>query len=354
MSAKRAKQINMAAVVLLSSVALTVGSETAREPDLTAQAGMAVPAAPGTEIVNLRAEATTVTMPDAAVIPMWAFGRDADPVSVPGPEIRVTEGDTLTINLTNNLPEQVSIVIPGQLATMTPQKFQDGQGRWRVRSFTHETGISATQPYTWANLKAGTYLYHSGTHPAVQVQMGLYGLLIVESATAGQAYDDASSAFDTEFALLYSEIDPALHAAVDGGTYVPFGDPEAQMTSTIDYDPKYFLINGAAYPDTATLSGIAEGDRVLLRFLNAGLQTHAPLLLGSHMSIIAEDGNLYPYPRVQYSLGLPAGQTQDAIVTLSTAGTYPLFDRRLNLTNVATSPGGMLTYLEVDPAPPAP
>ena len=68
---------------------------------------------------NLRADRTTITMPDGQVVPVWGFANDtAGPgtgiVTVPGPQLNVTAGDTLIINLVNNLPVPVSLVIPGQ------------------------------------------------------------------------------------------------------------------------------------------------------------------------------------------------------------------------------------------------
>lgn len=304
--------------------------------------------------VYLRAEAVSVTMPDAVVIPMWGYARDAafagggGTASVPGPVIRAAEGDTLTIHLDNNLGVPISVVIPGQSASMTPVYFTDGQGRQRAKSFTHETpaGNTTEVTYTWPRLRAGTYLYHSGTHPAVQVQMGLYGALIVDSATPGRAYGAASTAYDAEALLVYSEIDPALHTAVATGDY----GPGLGMTSTMDYQPKYFLINGQPHPSTPPLPAVVSGQRVLLRFVNAGIQSHAPLLLGSYMSVIAENGRAYRYAKEQYSLFLPAGQTRDTIVTAAT-GRYPIYDRQMNLTNAGAPGGGMLTYLVVNAGP---
>jgi FtsP/CotA-like multicopper oxidase with cupredoxin domain len=314
----------------------------------------------------LWAGTTATTMPDSVAVPMWGFAEEPDAdfstlegtVVVPGPALEVPAGDTtLTVHLYNNLTAPnvpVSIVIPGQITSMAPQFFTDDVGRQRVRSFTQETSPGATVTYTWTGLKPGTYLYHSGTHPQVQVQMGLYGAVTVNATTSGQAYDSVASAYDQQVVLLYSEIDPVLHSAVDGGNYVPFGDPDdpSIVTSTIDYNPKYFLVNGKPYPDTPSLSVGNPGQSVLIRFLNAGLRTHAPVLLGTRMRVIAEDGNLYPFPRDRCALELPAGQTKDAIVQFPAAGSYPVYDRSLNLSNAGDSaPGGMLTYLEVSAAP---
>lgn len=283
------------------------------------------------------------------VVKMWGFAT-ADSTfttvgtpTVPGPMITVPSGDaTLNIHLRNDLTtEPVSIVIPGQVTSMAPTGFIDGQGRQRVVSFTHETAPGAEGTYTWNNLKPGTYIYHSGTHPAVQVQMGLYGG-VKKDAAPGEAY--GGKPYDNEVILFFSEIDPALHEAVAGGTY-----GSAYYPSTIDYLPKYFLINGEPFPDANPILDhpLVTNERVLILFLNAGLKTHVPILQGLYMSVIAEDGNLYPYPKEQYSVLLPAMKTMDAILIPPTGGIYGLYDRRLYLTSNEVSGGGMLTHLQV-------
>ncbi len=66
----------------------------------------------------------------------------------------------------------------------------------------------------------GTFLYQSGTDPAKQVQMGLFGALVVRpSMGASFAYNDGSTQFNpgAEFLILLSEIDPTLHARAEAG-----------------------------------------------------------------------------------------------------------------------------------------
>jgi FtsP/CotA-like multicopper oxidase with cupredoxin domain len=298
---------------------------------------------------DLCAGTTTKTMPDATVIAMWGYGLDtggACAATVPGPELTVPVGDdTLTVNLRNELGAPVSLVIPGQQAAMTPVFFADGQGRQRVRSFTHETAPGATQLYSWSNLEPGSYLYSSGTQPAVQVQMGLYGALIHDEAL-GEAYPGVS--YDNAVRLLYSEIDPALHAAVAGGDY-----GSAAYPSTVNYQPRYFLVNGKPFePGDAPVAAGTAGQRTLIRLLNAGLEDHALLLQGAHLTLVAEDGNPYTWPREQYSVLMAAGKTKDGIFVPAANGSYPLFDRRLRLTNAPGAPGGLQTILSV--AAPAP
>jgi FtsP/CotA-like multicopper oxidase with cupredoxin domain len=279
------------------------------------------------------------TLPDGATVEMWGFaadtGQDCPATPLPdwdvGPEIADhAAGTDLTIDLRNCLAESVSIVIPGQNALgATPVPFVDPEGRTRLRSFTDETAVGATVTYTWTNLKAGTYLYQSGTHPAKQVQMGLYGALVVDDGSyPGVAYDN-------EVTLLYSEIDLELHAPASGAS--PF-----------NYKPEYFLINGAPYSAAQLpLPAGSVTEDLLIRFLNAGLKPHTPTILGGYLEVMAEDGNPYPYPRTQYSALLAPGKTLDAIWRPTTAGNHPVYDRALYLTSAGAPDGGMLAYLAV-------
>ena len=300
-------------------------------------------------VFNLVAQESEVTMPDTTVIPMWGFALDTGQSCIPGtvpvwdvgPDLIVQSGDTaLTINLRNCLSEEVSIVISGQAAVLNPVTFTDGQGRTRVKSFTTETPADGTTvvPYNWTGLKPGTFLYQSGTHPGKQVQMGLYGAVKVDDGT----YPGAS--FDNEVMILYSEIDPALHAPTPTGA------------KPLNYKPAYFLVNGQPFLAGQTpLSAGSANQTLLIRFLNAGLKPHvAALQNGGDMSVRAEDGNLYPFPREQYSVFLPPGKTADVLWTPTAEGTYAIYDRSLHLTSAGVTDGGMYAELLVGSVPGAP
>jgi hypothetical protein len=260
----------------------------------------------------------------------------------------VPVGDTtLTINLTNNLSQPVSIVIPGltPLLAGTPVKFTppDGTGRQRVMSFVNQAAASGgAAAYTWNNVRPGTYLYESGTHPSVQVQMGLYGSARKDFA-AGQAYGPATS-YTKELLLFFSEIDPVLHAAVDNNDYGTVGP-----TSTMYYQARYFLINGEPYsPGRPPLAAVTHSDNTLVRFLNASLLTHVPMIGGHYMKVIAEDAHPYGNPKTQYAIDLEAGKTFDALINIQApAGPVAVFDRKLGTMNGAASPGGMIAHIAV-------
>lgn len=330
---------------------------------------LAVPAFAADVTVNLVAEQVNVAMADGTLIPMWGL-RDAaggaGTATVPGPTIRLTAGDNLIINLTNDLgttvttpgaEEPVSLVINGLKATeagaMTPTWTDNSTGNrtaltQRVRSFTHEVAPGATGTYRWDGVTSGTYLLESGTHQAVQIPMGLYAAVVVDEVANAQAYPDASTAYSDDAVLLFSEVDPVLNAAVAAGEYGSAPGTGLYTTSMgMGYLPRYFLINGTSYAAGAATPiqiGSATGSK-LLRFLNAGSRTRNPVLQGDYMTLIGEDGNPASYQLQQYSIYLPAGKTMDALFSPTAARSYPLYDRSLGLSNGTTSPGGMLAYL---------
>lgn len=321
----------------------------------------------------LRAAPTSVALPDPGgaapiQVPMWGYASCTDSsyatcsaVSAPGPALTVPAGDTtLTVHLQNGLGltgVPTSLVVNGMFKPMAPV-WDDGTSgprsspTARVRSFDVEAAPGGTADYQWLNVKPGTYLYQSGTHVQVQVQMGLYGAVTrntldpvpataTSTAVSGQVYAGGTYAFDNEATLLYSEIDPVLHTAIATGAYGTTGP-----TSTINYAPKYFLINGEPFPLGAPIiEPVGSPGVTLLRLLNAGLTTHVPMIVGHHWDVIGEDARPYPFRRNQYTALLPAAKTMDVLLTPAIGATYPIMDRRLNLSNAGLPNGGMMAFL---------
>jgi hypothetical protein len=262
-----------------------------------------------------------------------------------GAQINLASTDTLTIYLNNTLNTGVSIVIPGQVGEGDPTWFNDGQAQRRVQSFAQEAGAAGTAEYTWTSLRPGTYLYQSGTHPSIQVPMGLFGALVVGPATLSTgacavdqdaAYDTVNSCYDADAVMLFSELDPLQNERVVAAA----GNP-ANYPSTIDYSPTYLLVNGELSAALPTVDD--TGNNVLLRFLNAGLRTHTPSTIGIDMGLLAEDGNVYPgLVKLQNSVVLAAGKTLDALIAVPAGdNTFSIFDRMPDFSNEAVSAGGI-------------
>ncbi|MBT3204718.1 MAG: tandem-95 repeat protein [Gammaproteobacteria bacterium] len=322
--------------------------------------------------VALCAGSYTKTLTDGSPpIPMWGYALggatngvcDGD-LSSPGPRIIIDDtNDGVDIVLTNTLPRATSLVIPGTVKAMAPTFFTPvGETLPRVHSFDAEAGpsdgtISTSVSYSWNGLKPGSYMYHSGTHSQVQVQMGLYGAL-TDNFIAGQAYDDTdrvtTTSYSEEIVLFYYEIDRAIHDSVALGNYTM-----TDMKSTIDYHPKHFFIdiatnypgggNGTANYNDLQAVGITPGVNPLVRFYNAGLRTHIPTVFEADFDIIAEDGKLYPHVLDQYSVELPPLKTKDAFLKVAgindvygqpaVNGSFRLTDSAMAISNPVATAG---------------
>ncbi len=285
-------QTRIARTTLSFRLALVVTALTASNAARPAVHGINGPA------FSLTAGADYVSTPDGASIYSWGYGAGGS-MQLPGPTLIVSAGDTVTVTLTNRLPGAagpVSILFPGHQVTAT------GGISGLI---TREAPTGGSVSYVFVASRPGTYLYHSGTRPDLQVAMGLYGALIVRPANpalASCAYDHPASCFDREVLFLLSELDLDIHRAVEA--QAAGAGPIAVATEP--FRPEYWLINGRAAPDTmATLNSellphqpyncvprMLPGERLLLRVIGAGRQMHPFHTHGNHVRVLARDGNL--------------------------------------------------------------
>ena len=137
---------------------------------------------------------------------------------------------------------------------------------------------------------------------------------------------------------MLSAVDPNFNAAPD--TY-----------NMYQYLATYWLINGKAYPNTAPINA-APGQRLLLRYLNAGYDNTTMQLLGMHEQVLARDARLLNNPFFANAETFPAGSTEDVIAIVPASDPpspngFALYNRQLHVTNGSPGsfPGGMLTFI---------
>ena len=292
----------------------------------------------GTTTFNLQARSGRISTPDGSSMFMWGFAKNPGSFQMPGPILCVTESPTteIRVNLTNlNIPEPVSIVFPGQTvvsAEMVVELVPPGPAD---NLFTLEAGIGETVRYKFKANQPGTYLYESGTNVHKQIQMGLYGALIVRPTMgANFAYNDLTTEFNPsrltgggEYLLLLHDMDPDLHRAVERNE--PY-----DITTKHD---RYWTINGRSFPDTIAADNIAylpsqpygalvrvrpynaltNAKPALIRMLNAGMSNHPLHPHGNHLRVIAQDGRLLgpgiSLSREQFTRTAGSGQTFDML-----------------------------------------
>ena len=243
---------------------------------------------------NLQAATGHVSTSDGDSFLMWLFSNGAAAPQYPGPTLIVTQGQTVTVTLTNLLPAEagrVSIVFPGQKVTAT-----GGVAGLLTREAANGGG---TVTYSFVAGKPGTYLYRSGTRPDLQVEMGLAGALIVRPQMgSGYAYNHTQTVFDREYLLVITEMDPLIHRQVEFG--------QISQVDTAAYYPTNWFANGRNFPDNIADNFVPwlpnqpykfqprmhPGEKVLVRTVGAGVDQHPFHYHGNDAEVIAVDGNL--------------------------------------------------------------
>ena len=318
----------------------------------TLSANAATPGITGTGTVgtfNLTAAPSYLTQPDGQSIYSWGYGCTANnnpsfvpklglngicsTMQVPGPTLIVTEGQPVTIVLTNNLPAaagNTSILFPGFNVTTSGGV---------AGLLTQEAAPGGQVTYAFTAGSPGTRAYYSGTQGDLQVEMGLYGAIVVLPATpqaacdggvhatnvsaqgawgetdfrlAHSAYDNPNTCYDREYLFQFSEMDPNIHkqaetqVAATAAACTAKGPGCGLNVPTEPYHPAYFMINGRSMPDDMDPNYAPQyphqpyngdphmhpGELVLVRIIGQGRWQHPFHEHGNHVRILARDGNL--------------------------------------------------------------
>ncbi|MER0243827.1 multicopper oxidase family protein [Streptomyces sp. HSW2009] len=322
--------------------------------------------------IDLTAARARLDLGGGVSVHSWAYGGE-----LPGREVRVTAGDTLALRLANHLPQATSLHWHG-LALRNDMDGAPGLTQRPVRA-------GAAFDYRFALPHPGTYWFHP--HSGVQQDRGLYAPLIVEDPKEPLAYDKEwvvvlddwvdgvdGSTPDAVLAELSSGMghgggtdgggmdhgnmdhgggtgDGAMdqggmdHGGMDhgaGGGPSPSpgggsdagtgrtGPPRMMMGATSkllggdagDVAYPYYLVNGRRAEDPRTFRA-RPGDRVRIRFINAGGDTAFRVALGGHrMTVTHTDGFPVEHARTD-ALLLGIGERYDVLVTAGD-GVFPL------------------------------
>ena len=216
----------------------------------------------------------------------WQIDAVKDPVDavafngmVPGPIIRVTEGDQVRVHVRNDLAETTGIHWHG-VEVPNPM---DGV------PFVTQPPIMPGETFTYEFLAtpSGSQMYHSHHNATDQVGRGLLGAFLIEPA-------DAKLRYDVDHDVVWISND-AL-----GG----------------------FTINGKGFPATAPIVA-RKGERILVRFMNEGVMMHPWHLHGMPMRVVARDG--YPLGGAAFTcdtLGVNPGERWDVIIEAKHPGVW--------------------------------
>lgn len=187
---------------------------------------------------------------------------------VPGPTLRIKEGDRVRINVRNRLPESTTVhwhglILPNEMdgpAEITQAPIEPGD------SFTYEFDVE----------QHGTYFYHTHDHVDRQQSLGLYGALIIDPL---DPTDEIPA--DLEYTVQLQEwlkrewlTFPAM--PMEGGL------------------PNFFTINGKSFPATETVR-MNVGQTLKVRFVGSHTTAIHPMHIhGGPFQVAAVDGETLP------------------------------------------------------------
>ena len=364
---------------------------------------------------NLTAQPAYLTQPDGQMVYSWGYGCNGAPsgyapaaitttfcntMQVPGPTLIVTEGQTVTVTLTNGLPPSAgntSILFPGFTVTVMAATTQPTTACTATTAIsqgllTTEATNGCAVTYTFVASSPGTRAYYSGTQGDLQVEMGLYGAIIVLPKTipgncttsttvpapalgtpnnlaaeaawgehdfrlAAAAYDHARTCYDREYLFQFSEVDPNIHAQalaqVTARAGCVVGAPGCSLNvPTEPYHPAYFMINGRSMPDDMDSNYAPQyphqpyngnphmhpGELTLLRIIGQGRWQHPFHEHGNHVRILARDGNLIRSQTDPNSLAGPLLFTTTTTPGLAMDGIFYWTGKGLNWDAYAHNP----------------
>ena len=281
--------------------------------------------------VTINVQSLNKTMSDGKSVLFWVWcaggmgggGGGMGGCNIAGPTLELGVGQQLNVNLGINM--------------MTPQENPPYHGHtihWHgLDVLQSEDGVPETGAavlgdnyrFSVDSRYVGSHMYHCHVHTVKHLEMGMYAPLIVKAVdNAGNftnVINSGGPAYDYEWNLMYSSVDPAYHTAV--------GD----STTFADYNPKYFLINGyegrskTAPAETVTA---APGKKVAIRLIgvqsvNTSFEIKNASGSSQSFTVHNKDGYKLPSTQTLTKLDLSPGQTADVMVTLpsSTGSWYP-------------------------------
>jgi FtsP/CotA-like multicopper oxidase with cupredoxin domain len=378
---KRAIPMNRLLALVATAAPLCFATVVhAAAPGITSNTGTAAS-------FTLTAQDAALNQPDGAAVYSWGYGCSASgsapsfapagipgtcsTMQVPGPTLIVTEGQKVSVTLTNNLPApagNTSILFPGFQVTAVAAATQPSAActgtALNQGLLTSEATNGCSVTYTFTAGSPGTRAYYSGTQSDLQIEMGLYGAIIVLPANvpahcatglpdqnpggnkiaqsvsgrveadfrlAPAAYDHTDTCYDREYLFQFAEMDANIHkqafaqvndptrkgACATGGA----GSMGCSLEIPVEpYHPAYFLINGRSMPDDMDANYAGEyphqpyngnphmhpGEQVLLRVIGQGHWQHPFHEHANHVRILARDANLI---LSNTSITYPTGKT---------------------------------------------
>jgi FtsP/CotA-like multicopper oxidase with cupredoxin domain len=261
---------------------------------------------------------------------------------VPGPLLRMREGVPVTIDVTNSSANPDIVHWHG----LAIDSLNDG---------AMEEGSPMIAPgsvlrYSFTPKPAGARWYHSHASAGGDLTLGTYtgqfGFLLVDGKSDPSAYDQ-------EIFLAIHHWEPSFVPMVETMRAASSNHP---LTTGSDVGYQHATINGHMLGAGEPIR-VKQGQRVLLRLLNASATENVVLALPGHtFKVIAMDGNPVPNPQPVEVLSLAVAERVDAVVEMNAPGVWVLGSilpeaRKMGLGIVVEYAGKTGAPAWTDPAP---
>lgn len=253
--------------------------------------------------------------PGGPKIKAWAFNEQ-----VPGPILRVTEGDLVRVHFTNKHTSNHTLHFHG----LNVPNDMDGVAYGHLSHLEVKPG--ETHTYEFVADPAGTHMYHCHVNSPQHIDMGMVGVLIVEPKDKR-----AEPKVDKETVLL-----------LDDWYVNDSGGHEAMAHPAMIHQANYFTVNGKAFPGVEPIK-LVQGEKVRVRLINVGYQAHSMHLHGHSFVVTHRDGRRVKVPQEQDTLFIGPGERYDLVFTATIPGLW-LFHCHVvpHVTNDGQYPGGLL------------
>jgi manganese oxidase len=253
----------------------------------------------GIKVFELTASAMQWETEPGKFVQAWAYNEQ-----VPGPQIRVREGDRVRVVLKNTLPESTAIHFHGLIVPNN----QDGV------PFITQPPIKPGQTYTYEFVakNSGSHMYHSHHNAAKQVGLGLLGAFIVEPKKPRPI-----ERVDVDYVMILND---GFHG---------------------------YTCNGKGFPATEPIK-VKLGQKLRVRFMNEGMMIHPMHLHGMPMVVIDKDGWAQPAPWVCDTLNVAPGERWDVVVDCDNPGVWAFHCHILPHAESEHGMFGMVTALIVE------
>jgi FtsP/CotA-like multicopper oxidase with cupredoxin domain len=246
----------------------------------------------GVKVFELTAEKLQWETEPGKRVEAWAYNGQ-----VPGPQIRVTEGDRVRLVLTNKLAQSTAMHFHGL------ELPNDVDGVPYVTQAPVKPGETHTYEFTVPLGNSGSHMYHSHHNAAEQVGKGLLGAFIV----APRRPRAIEKNVDLDYVMILND---GFHG---------------------------YTLNGKSFPATEPI--VAKlGQKIRIRYMNEGMMIHPMHLHGMHMTVIDKDGWAQPAPWKCDTLNIAPGERWDVIVNCTNPGVWAF---HCHILPHAESPHGM-------------